>query len=293
MFIAEAFATKEFGFHRRCRKEDNARRWHDNVRRQIDEKSEQLKGISSLAALIAGFSMVTLVEFNIPEGTSEFLVAPFYIISSLCICVLLASVLLCTNLLVGVISFNPGNEQRQQFHNFWNNYCKMHWERAFKAFEFGIPLFLMNLVMMAWIQLQDYTIISPLLITLIVTIAIMFWLVQHRLWSSYLSRNEAWAVPAETEDNLHDHLVVGDNQERNITNHHHHPHNSTTEGVTIDDHAITLNANTPNELLSTSRHMRYLHSSQQQQQQQKQHHQSDNDDESVDENQMRNVVEIV
>ena len=49
----------------------------DVIRRKIDEKTQQLKNISHLSALIAGFSMVCMVEVTIPEDISELLLALF------------------------------------------------------------------------------------------------------------------------------------------------------------------------------------------------------------------------
>lgn len=60
----------------RCREEDmrqraldNRRRLIDDARRAVDEKAAQLKAVSSLSALIAGFGMVVLVEMApLPGG---------------------------------------------------------------------------------------------------------------------------------------------------------------------------------------------------------------------------------
>ena len=45
------------------------------ARSQVDEKTSQLTAVSQLSALIAGFSMVVLVELSVPEGTPDWLVA--------------------------------------------------------------------------------------------------------------------------------------------------------------------------------------------------------------------------
>lgn len=43
----------------------------DENRRSLDEKAEQLKAVSEISALIAGFAMVTFVEVDIPDNLSE------------------------------------------------------------------------------------------------------------------------------------------------------------------------------------------------------------------------------
>ena len=52
----------------KCREEDmkqrayeNERRKMQDVRRAVDEKGQQLKAVSNLSALIAGFAMVVMV----------------------------------------------------------------------------------------------------------------------------------------------------------------------------------------------------------------------------------------
>ena len=57
----------------RCREEDMRQRAIDNIRREIDdtrravdEKTQALKCISSLSALIAGFAMVGIGSFGQP-----------------------------------------------------------------------------------------------------------------------------------------------------------------------------------------------------------------------------------
>lgn len=50
----------------------------DDVRRLVDKRTEQLKAISGLAALIAGFEMVVLVESNFdPDGVPDGLLVAF------------------------------------------------------------------------------------------------------------------------------------------------------------------------------------------------------------------------
>ena len=85
------FAVESLQYAKDCRGEDVAHRMQvgeverrrvDNARRNVDEKAAQLKSISHLSALIAGFSMVTMVEVTIPENANRVLVALFAAASS-------------------------------------------------------------------------------------------------------------------------------------------------------------------------------------------------------------------
>ena len=59
------------------------RRRVDNARRSVDEKAAQLKSLSHLSALIAGFSLVTMVEATIPDDANHALVTLFAAASSI------------------------------------------------------------------------------------------------------------------------------------------------------------------------------------------------------------------
>jgi hypothetical protein len=54
---------------------ENARvlwlRFVEKNRRDVEEKTEQLKAISNLAALFAGFAVVTLTQFAIDDSTNS------------------------------------------------------------------------------------------------------------------------------------------------------------------------------------------------------------------------------
>ena len=47
-------------------------------RRDVEEKSEQLKAVSNLAALFAGFAVVTLTQFAFDQATVSVVWIAFY-----------------------------------------------------------------------------------------------------------------------------------------------------------------------------------------------------------------------
>lgn len=67
-----------------CRKQDLRHReieiaWRtiDDARRLVDKKTQQLEAVLTLSALIAGFSMVVLVESQFDQGITNWLLGPF------------------------------------------------------------------------------------------------------------------------------------------------------------------------------------------------------------------------
>ena len=70
----------DIAWEMKCREEDlayraieNERRQVDNARRAVNEKAEQLKAISGLSALIAGFSIVVQTNIPIPNSLNAIL----------------------------------------------------------------------------------------------------------------------------------------------------------------------------------------------------------------------------
>jgi hypothetical protein len=68
---------------------ENARvlwlRFVEKNRRDVEEKTEQLKAISNLAALFAGFAVVTLTQFTIDDSAdSSFWSEPSTVVSDCC-----------------------------------------------------------------------------------------------------------------------------------------------------------------------------------------------------------------
>jgi hypothetical protein len=59
-------------------------RFVEKNRRDVEEKTEQLKAISNLAALFAGFAVVTLTQFNIDDSADVFWKEPSTVVSDCC-----------------------------------------------------------------------------------------------------------------------------------------------------------------------------------------------------------------
>ncbi|CAI5943164.1 unnamed protein product [Closterium sp. NIES-65] len=80
---------------------DNARylwaRFVEKNRRDVEEKSEQLKAISNLAALFAGFAVVTLTQFQVTLDTSPlWIIALYGILTAISVCLHTVAMVQCT-----------------------------------------------------------------------------------------------------------------------------------------------------------------------------------------------------
>ena len=93
---------------------ENARcvwnRYVEKNRRDVEEKSEQLKSISNLSALIAGFAVVSLVELNftndfekMPSHVSEWLICAYAASTALVVGLMLNAMVLCTFILSSIL----------------------------------------------------------------------------------------------------------------------------------------------------------------------------------------------
>jgi hypothetical protein len=156
----------------------------DNTRRKVDEKSQQLKSIAHLSALIAGFSMVSMVEVSIPEDTSQAVLVMFGGACATCVALMLVAMLNCTLILVGILRFDPLNEPPEAFDEFWRKRCEDDWHLSFKAFTFGVPCFIVNLMLLGWIVFNKSR-AAATLVTVIAMMTSFFWIFHiQQKWGS-------------------------------------------------------------------------------------------------------------
>ncbi|GBG25720.1 Calcium release-activated calcium channel protein 1 [Hondaea fermentalgiana] len=164
------------------------------LRRQIDEKVEQLRSIANLAALIAGFSVVVLIELNIPSNdVPAVLIGLWALSTAITVCIMSLSFVICTLMLVGVLKAFDLERAKMPFQQFWVLRCEEDWMRAFWFFTIGVPMFMLNLALAGWVLFFEYLPIAGL-ITVICAVAIMYWLSIHLKWGSYLAEQATFNV---------------------------------------------------------------------------------------------------
>ncbi len=188
------------------------------LRRQIDEKVEQLRSIAHLAALIAGFDVVVLIEIEVAPGVPTIMVALFGATSAITVCLMCLCFMICTLMLVGVLKAFDLERAKMPFRQFWvvkvsilllesfNRFlitlfsdkfdtakkCEEDWMRAFWFFTAGVPLFMINLALAGWVKYFNF-IATAVSITVVCVIGIGMWIQVHLKWGKYLSEELTYA----------------------------------------------------------------------------------------------------
>lgn len=186
-------------------------------RRDVDEKCEQLRSVSNAAALIAGFSVVVLINVNQSDARyriEEWFYTLFAFTAALTVCLMTYTFLTCTLMLVAVLKkFEAKNDcdsltggdgfyshavspavmtvqQQPSFENrfefFWKSTCEKDWNRAVLTFSWGVPAFLCNIIIGAWVKflprLWPGSIVTFVCLS---TITYLFW-TTHVKWGRFL-----------------------------------------------------------------------------------------------------------
>jgi hypothetical protein len=181
--------------------------------REIDEKNETLKNTGNVAALLAGFSMSALVQISPDEDTPNWLISIYAAMGALVICMMSFCFITCSLILVGTLrkfevkeseAENLGTrfadeidpkeqarlrqERRTRFTMFWETTCENDFHRAYLAFSFGVPLFIVNTAIATWVKFNNNLIWPGTLVSVIcgTAILIMFCTLQMK-WGTYLA----------------------------------------------------------------------------------------------------------
>ncbi|CAI5499022.1 unnamed protein product [Closterium sp. Naga37s-1] len=191
-------------------------------RRDVEEKSEQLKAISNLAALFAGFAVVTLTQFQVTlEDSPLWNIALYGILTAISVCLHTVAMVQCTLIMGSILkngkayvdeeaeehfmfrcllfvrSFSLGDRPpapRRTFEAFWEYRCEDDWRKAFNYFTWacnyftwGIFSFLLSLIPIGWIKFNFSTFI-PAAFTAIVICSMVLWAYQQLSWGAYLTK---------------------------------------------------------------------------------------------------------
>lgn len=179
------------------------------IRMQMDERNEMLRNISNIGSLIAGFTLMILVDMGVDtEATPEWLSSIYALCSSLTICLMTFSLVSCTLMIIAILKkfqvselesaeeellkldldvlAQTSFERRQRFQRFWVTMCEGDFYFAFAAFSLGVPLFLLSTVIATWVKFAE-SLVGGILVSVIcgLVILFLFWTLQMKwtVWS--------------------------------------------------------------------------------------------------------------
>ncbi|KAI3435756.1 hypothetical protein D9Q98_001814 [Chlorella vulgaris] len=182
-------------------------------RRDVEERSEQLKAISNLSALIAGFALVAFLQFDFePNAASEGVQLAFGATIALTVLLEANAMVICSLIHASILrtgrsyvssqeeadfmararhfaaGYQPGDRPpapRRNFQAHWQYACESQWRVAFLMFSAGIPVFFANMALAAWIKF-DYSIKTAVTMTAMMGLAFAYFLVAQNRWSWHL-----------------------------------------------------------------------------------------------------------
>ncbi|KIZ05020.1 hypothetical protein MNEG_2934 [Monoraphidium neglectum] len=208
---------------------DNARvlwaRVFERNRRDVEEKSEQLKALGNMAALIAGFSLAAFMQFDWTGfvDTTGALLPLFGLTMALTVGFNMIAVIICTLMLVSIIktgqrytsdeeeaefmarardfalTYRPGMRPPAPHRSFaahWNTRCETSWRRAFTLFGLSIPACFANLAVAAWIKF-DSSVPAAAIVTAIMLLSAAAVAWHHRKWTAHILTKDRLAQGAE------------------------------------------------------------------------------------------------
>mmetsp|Transcript_17447 Transcript_17447/g.41722 ORF Transcript_17447/g.41722 Transcript_17447/m.41722 type:complete len:342 (-) Transcript_17447:138-1163(-) len=206
---------------------DNAyvlwQRFVEKNRRTVEEHAEQLKSLANLSALVAGFSVIGFLEFGFePEDHPRVVVILFGFFTALTVVLMVNCFVACSLILASILktgkryvseeeeadfiwrcrAFNlnyvPGSRPpmpHRTFEQHWQHRCEGEWRRSFTLFTLGVPSFLAQLTLAAWIKF-DTSLPTAALMTAVIIAAIPYWVLVQKRWADHLlSRDSSFKGP--------------------------------------------------------------------------------------------------
>ncbi|RLN90206.1 hypothetical protein BBJ28_00001881 [Nothophytophthora sp. Chile5] len=134
----------------------------------IDARLKQLRAISQLSALLAGFTMCSLIELNIPDDISHPLLVLYGTVCCLELVFMLLCMLTCTLLLLALTRFVTHTlegevhklsalelDEVSPFYDWWLKKCEREWVLAYQLFRLGASFFLLEVALLGWMRFSQ------------------------------------------------------------------------------------------------------------------------------------------
>ncbi|CAG7725492.1 unnamed protein product [Allacma fusca] len=145
------------------------------VRRRLHLSRAKLRGVTEMAALMAGFSVVATVELQIRKCTSPILLTSFAVTTALLVTTTMLSIMIATCILPhleAVAKLDSIHLMKESPHEALIKYIDLSWVLAN---TFSILLFIVDVILLCWIKFEDLvvciaftSIMIPVLILLII-----------------------------------------------------------------------------------------------------------------------------
>ncbi|CAK0784312.1 hypothetical protein CVIRNUC_007516 [Coccomyxa viridis] len=197
---------------------DNARvlwaRFVEKNRRDVEERAEQLKGFSNLAALVAGFVMISYLQFGFDTSTQNpNVLIGFGLTTAVVVALSFSSMTMCGLIHASILKmgrsyvteeeeaefihhcrafalrYKPGDrppQPQRTFQNTWRARCEDDWLRAFYMFSFSIPWLFANLALASFIKFKDSP-ATAIAVTVVLGVGCMYFFLSHGRWLRYVS----------------------------------------------------------------------------------------------------------
>lgn len=190
-------------------------RFSEQNRRDVEEKSEQLRSISWLSALVTSFTMTSPIEFSfVSQSISIAKLTSYAIFAAIVPTLMITSTIICVYLLGRILkmgkmfvaehvedvfmkqcclfaesngTLQTPSKPRRTFERFWDIRCKNDWEKAFSLFFWGIGSFLALLCTMGFIKFSFANGVA-IIFSAIIGVVFFIWLGAHLTWGTYLRK---------------------------------------------------------------------------------------------------------
>mmetsp|Transcript_23180 Transcript_23180/g.33998 ORF Transcript_23180/g.33998 Transcript_23180/m.33998 type:complete len:211 (-) Transcript_23180:271-903(-) len=195
--LSKGLDVADMAWEVKCREEDmqqraleNERRQVDDARRAVNEKAEQLKAISGLSALVAGFAMVVQTNVPIPKSLDPVLLCLMGSTTAAVVASMLIAMLNSTFILVAIFKYDC-HVRDISFDKFWRQRCEADWQLSYNAFTLGIPLFLVMLAQVGWVVFWKHPSrdIASIFVSAIAFLTLSFWVLHTKYkWGGVLAK---------------------------------------------------------------------------------------------------------
>jgi hypothetical protein len=136
---------------------------------------------------------VVLVESSIPDDVPGVLLTIFGGTTAFVIALMLVSSLYAMYMLVAILGYDCVGRD-VPFDEFWRKRCDPDFKFALRCFSYGIPLFMILVALVSWMQFwsSPYRFVASSVVTVIVFGGSVFWFTSiSRKWTSFLLTSDS------------------------------------------------------------------------------------------------------